>query len=47
VRAVIVDKDNAPRWRPATLTDVSDDAIAAHFAPLAAGELALPYTDRS
>jgi enoyl-CoA hydratase len=46
VRAVIVDKDNAPRWRPATLADVSDDAIATHFAPLAASELALPDTNR-
>jgi enoyl-CoA hydratase len=35
VRAVIVDKDNAPRWRPGTLADVSDAEIARHFAPLA------------
>jgi enoyl-CoA hydratase len=34
VRAVIVDKDNAPRWRPAALAEVSDAAIARHFAPL-------------
>jgi enoyl-CoA hydratase len=34
VRAVIVDKDNAPRWQPATLADVSDAEIARHFAPL-------------
>src|SRR3569833_770172 len=34
VRAVIVDKDNAPHWRPATLADVSDAEIASHFAPL-------------
>jgi enoyl-CoA hydratase len=42
VRAVIVDKDNAPRWRPTTLAEVSDAEIARHFAPLGAGELALP-----
>ncbi len=42
VRAVIVDKDNAPRWRPATLRQVSDAEVERHFAPLAAGELALP-----
>jgi enoyl-CoA hydratase len=38
VRAVIVDKDNAPRWRPATLADVADDEIERHFAPLAAAD---------
>ncbi len=37
VRAVIVDKDNAPRWRPAALADVSDAEIARHFAPLGDG----------
>jgi enoyl-CoA hydratase len=35
VRAVIVDKDNRPRWQPATLAEVSDARVAAHFAPLA------------
>ena len=34
VRAVIVDKDNAPQWSPALLEDVSDAAIDALFAPL-------------
>ena len=34
VRAVIVDKDNAPHWRPAALADVSDAEIERHFAPL-------------
>jgi len=34
VRAVIVDKDNAPRWQPARIEDVDPAAIAAHFAPL-------------
>jgi enoyl-CoA hydratase len=34
VRAVIIDKDNAPRWSPATLADVSDAMVAAHLAPL-------------
>jgi enoyl-CoA hydratase len=42
VRAVIVDKDNAPRWRPATLAEVSDAAVEQHFAPLGAEELTLP-----
>jgi enoyl-CoA hydratase len=45
VRAVIVDKDNAPQWRPAALHDVTHAEIERHFAPLGAGEpaeLSLP-----
>jgi enoyl-CoA hydratase len=35
VRAVIVDKDNRPRWRPATLAEVTAPMVEVHFAPLA------------
>lgn len=42
VRAVIVDKDNAPRWDPATPEDVTDDLLDAIFAPLPAGEEWVP-----
>jgi enoyl-CoA hydratase len=35
VRAVIIDKDNAPKWNPATPGGVTDALIAAIFAPLA------------
>lgn len=42
VRAVIVDKDNTPRWRPATLAEVSEAEVERHFAPLAGGDLVLP-----
>ena len=38
VRAVIVDKDNAPRWDPAAPEDVSDHLIDQIFAPLADDE---------
>ena len=41
IRAVIIDKDNRPHWRPATLAEVTDEAVARHFAPLDE-ELALP-----
>ncbi|WOK37840.1 enoyl-CoA hydratase/isomerase family protein [Sphingomonas sp. C3-2] len=34
VRAVIVDKDNAPKWNPATPEEVSDHLIDTIFAPL-------------
>ncbi len=42
VRAVIIDKDNAPRWQPATLAEVSAAEVERHFAPLGADELELP-----
>jgi enoyl-CoA hydratase/carnithine racemase len=31
VRAMIIDKDNAPAWRPPFIDDVTDDAVAAMF----------------
>jgi enoyl-CoA hydratase len=34
VRAVIIDKDNAPRWRPASLAEVGAADVERHFAPL-------------
>lgn len=34
VRAVIIDKDNRPSWRPATLAEVDDAEIERYFAPL-------------
>ena len=39
VRAVIVDKDNAPKWNPASLNDVTDRDLDAVFAPLGDDEL--------
>src|SRR3954467_10806817 len=41
VRAVIVDKDNAPHWQPDTLGDVTEADFERHFAPLGADELDL------
>ena len=38
VRAVIVDKDSAPKWNPAKAEDVTDDLLDAIFAPLPSGE---------
>ena len=35
IRAMVIDKDRAPRWNPATLGEVSPEAIDRHFAPLA------------
>jgi enoyl-CoA hydratase/carnithine racemase len=42
VRAVILDKDNAPSWRPATLAAVDDAEVERHFAALGEKELRLP-----
>jgi enoyl-CoA hydratase len=39
VRAMLIDKDQAPRWQPATLAEVGDSAIDAYFAPIGDSEL--------
>jgi enoyl-CoA hydratase len=41
VRATIIDKDQRPRWKPASLTEVRDGDIDAYFAPLGEEELVL------
>jgi enoyl-CoA hydratase len=41
VRAVIIDKDNAPRWKPDRLEQVTDEEVERYFAPLEK-ELELP-----
>ena len=32
--SVIVDKDRKPRWKPATLEEVSDERVEYYFSPL-------------
>ena len=39
VRAVVIDKDGKPDWRPPRLDAVTDDIVAEYFAPLGAAEL--------
>ncbi len=41
VRAVLVDKDNQPRWNPPALAEVGAAQVGAYFAPLPTGELPL------
>jgi enoyl-CoA hydratase len=41
VRAVIVEKDNAPNWKPATLADIKAEDVLAYFAALPRGDLAV------
>lgn len=44
VRAVLIDKDNAPRWSPPTPEDVTDHMIDTIFAPLAEGKAWTPLS---
>ncbi len=39
IRAIVIDKDDAPKWRPAKLEDVTPALVEAHFAPLGDREL--------
>jgi enoyl-CoA hydratase len=45
VRAVIVDKDNAPHWQPATAEAVSDALVDSLFAPLPPEKEWTPFPD--
>ena len=39
IRAVIIDKDNKPDWRPATLAEVGEEALARSFGPQSVSDL--------
>src|SRR6185295_6041742 len=41
VRALIIDKDQAPKWNPARLEDVGTDVVSGYFAALPRGDLEL------
>lgn len=41
VRAVLLDKDNAPVWDPPSLAEVQQQAVEGYFAPLGADEIDL------
>jgi enoyl-CoA hydratase/carnithine racemase len=44
-RAAIIDRDRAPRWRPARLEEVGEREIAAYFAPRAGDELTFDWEE--
>jgi enoyl-CoA hydratase len=39
VRAMLIDRDRKPQWRPATLAEVTDSIFDTYFAPIGAREL--------
>jgi len=41
IRAQVIDKDRAPHWSPATLAEVTAEAVEQYFAPLGDAELGL------
>lgn len=41
IRAIIIDKDNAPKWQPGHLKDVPEKAVDHYFEPLPTGDLRL------
>jgi len=41
VRAVLIDKDKMPRWKPATIGEIKDSDVDAYFEPLGERELEL------
>lgn len=47
IRAQVVDKDRNPRWKPATLAEVTPEEVAAYFAPLGGRELKLSPTEKN
>lgn len=34
IRALLIDKDQSPKWSPASLAEVSDELVESHFAPV-------------
>ena len=45
VRALLIDKDNSPRWDPATPEEVSDEMLDVLFAPLPESEAWTPFPE--
>ncbi len=46
VRAVLIDKDQRPRWEPAAIPGVQDADVDRYFQPLGDGDLVLGRTPK-
>ena len=42
VRALLVDKDHNPAWKPGSLEEVSSALVESYFEPIEWGELNIP-----
>jgi hypothetical protein len=47
IRAVLVDRDNAPAWAPKTLGEVTSEQVNAYFEPLGEHDLDVFATTKS
>ena len=45
VRALLIDKDNEPKWDPPTPEDVTDDMLDELFAPLPEDQRWTPFAE--
>jgi enoyl-CoA hydratase len=45
VRALLIDKDNAPQWDPPTPEEVTDEMLDVLFAPLPGSEAWTPFPE--
>ena len=41
VRAVVIEKDNQPKWQPSSVSQVTNETVQRYFVPLADGDLIL------
>ena len=44
--ALIIDKDNLPKWEPSTHAGVTEERVQSYFLPAAAGELTFDPPER-
>jgi enoyl-CoA hydratase len=47
VRALLIDKDNAPQWNPPTPEEVTDEMLDVLFEPLPPSDQWTPYPETS
>ena len=47
MRALLIDKDNAPQWNPPTPEEVTDEMLDVLFEPLPPSDQWTPYPETS